>query len=466
MTRGAIGDFKNKYAPGGHMFTKARTAQAVVFCIIMLAATSLVAAAPSSHGEELYKYLSQKTTVEGDAAFVNGLNAGSLKLDWPAAKKSDLTGNLRMLKVKGGKTGSEALYFIRSSTGEMYILSLPAAGGLTPAQYKKMSESRMRFTLETVSGGHDGRAYNFARIIGEPHAITLDRVFKILIVLMLFLVMVGMGLTLKISDFTLVFRRPLGIVTGIVLQYGLMPLVALGLSHLLGFYQAFPFIYLGLILATASPAGVTSNLLTHFSKGDLALSISLTSISTVLALFCTPLLLKVYGNTGAGATVPAGLIAQTIIVLVIVPLAIGMTVRARFEKIALKAAPVFSLMGIITVLFIMVTGVAGNLEALADTERYSLSFYFAPLILALTGMVAAVIVARILRVSSKQIRSLAFETGVRNSALSMTIAILIQDQIGDFYSSLFIVNGVYGLEMYIAGILFVLLFRKFGKDEE
>jgi predicted Na+-dependent transporter len=279
-------------------------------------------------------------------------------------------------------------------------------------------------------------------------------------------VMVGMGLTLKVSDFTIVFKKPLAIVIGIILQYGLMPLVALGLSHLFGFYQAFPFIYLGLILATASPAGVTSNLLTHFAKGDLALSISLTSISTVLALFCTPLLLSLYGSTGTGASVPAVLIAQTIIVLVILPLAIGMTVRARFEKIALKAAPIFSILGIITVLFIMVTGVVGNLSALADTERYSLSFYFAPLILALTGMAVAVLVARLFRVSAKQLKSLAFETGVRNSALSMTLAILIQDQIGDFYSSLFIVNGVYGLEMYIAGILFVLLFRKFAKDAE
>jgi bile acid:Na+ symporter, BASS family len=184
----------------------------------------------------------------------------------------------------------------------------------------------------------------------------------------------------------------------------------------------------------------------------------------VLALFCTPLLLSLYGTTGTGASVPAVLIAQTIVVLVILPLAIGMTIRARAEKIALKAAPVFSVLGIITVLFIMVTGVVTNLGALADTERYSLSFYFAPLILALAGMVAAIIVARLFRVSVKQLKSLAFETGVRNSALSMTLAILIQDQIGDFYSSLFIVNGVYGLEMYIAGILFVLLFRKFTKD--
>ncbi len=450
------------------MFTKARTAQAVAFCIIMLAATAVMAGGPSSQGEELYKYLSKKTITDGDAAFVNGLNALSGGLDWSAAKKTELTGNLRILKVKPG-TGAEqdrALYFIRSSAGDMYVLSQPAEGGRTPAEYEKLTENRMAFSLETLPGTHGGRSYTFARISGDPKAILFDRIFKISIVLMLFFVMVGMGLTLKVSDFTIVFKKPLAIIIGVILQYGLMPLVALGLSHLFGFYQAFPFIYLGLILATASPAGVTSNLLTHFAKGDLALSISLTSISTVLALFCTPLLLSLYGTTGTGASIPAVLIAQTIIVLVILPLAVGMTIRARSEKIALKAAPIFSILGIITVLFIMVTGVVGNLGSLADTERYSLSFYFAPLILAITGMAVAVIVARLFRVSVKQLKSLAFETGVRNSALSMTLAILIQDQIGDFYSSLFIVNGVYGLEMYIAGILFVLLFRKFAKDEE
>jgi len=448
------------------MSMKVRKIILAVICTLMLAATAVMASGPSLQGEELYKYLSKKTISEGDAAFVEGLNTSSLKLDWSAAQKKDLTGNLRILKVKNAKVGTEALYFIRGSEGDMYVVSLPAEGGRPAAEYEKISENRMMFALETVTGEHEGTTYAFARISGEPKAILFDRIFKIAIVLMLFFVMVGMGLTLKLSDFALVFRKPLGIVIGIVLQYGLMPLVAFGLSYMFGFYQAYPFIFMGLILATASPAGVTSNLLTQFAKGDLALSISLTSISTILAMFCTPLLLSLYGNTSSGASVPALLIAQTIIVLVIVPLAVGMTVRAKFEKAALKAAPIFSILGIITVLFIMVTGVVGNLNALKDTARYSLSFYLAPLILALTGMVIAIVVAKIFRVSPKQVRSLAFETGVRNSALSMTLAILIQDQIGDFYSSLFIVNGVYGLEMYITGILFVMFFRKFSKETE
>jgi BASS family bile acid:Na+ symporter len=448
------------------MIMKAQTVILAVICTLMLAATAVMAGDPSLQGEELYTYLSKKIISEGDVTFVDGLNTSSLKLDWSAAQKKELTGNLRILKVKTGKVVTEALYFIRGSEGDMYVVSLPAEGGRPAAEYEKMSENRMMFALEIVTGDHEGKTYAFARISGEPKAILFDRIFKIAIVLMLFLVMVGMGLTLKISDFSLVFRKPLGIVIGIVLQYGLMPLVALGLSHLFGFYQAYPFIFMGLILATASPAGVTSNLLTQFAKGDLALSISLTSISTILALFCTPLLLSIYGKTDSGASLPVLLIAQTIIVLVIVPLAVGMTVRAKFETAALKAAPIFSVLGIITVLFIMVTGVVGNLNALTDTDRYSLSFYFAPLILALTGMLIAIAVGKISRVSPKQIRSLAFETGVRNSALAMTLAILIQDQIGDFYGSLFIVNGVYGLEMYIAGILFVMLFRKFSKDTE
>ena len=445
---------------------KAQTIIFAVICTLMLASTAVMADDPSLQGEELYTYLSKKIIREGDATFVDGLNTSSLNLDWSAAQKKELTGNLRILKVKTGKVVTEALYFIRGSEGDMYVVSLPAEGGRPAAEYEKMSENRMMFTLEIVTGNYEGKTYAFARISGEPKAILFDRIFKIAIVLMLFSVMVGMGLTLKISDFSLVFRKPLGIVIGIVLQYGLMPLVALGLSHLFGFYQAYPFIFMGLILATASPAGVTSNLLTQFAKGDLALSISLTSISTILALFCTPLLLSIYGNTDSGASLPVLLIAQTIIVLVIVPLAVGMTVRAKFETAALKAAPIFSVLGIITVLFIMVTGVVGNLNALTDTARYSLSFYVAPLILALTGMLIAIAVGKIFRVSAKQIRSLAFETGVRNSALSMTLAILIQDQIGDFYGSLFIVNGVYGLEMYIAGILFVVLFKKFSKDTD
>ena len=426
---------------------------------IVLSACAGIAHAGASQGEDLYRYLSKRVMADRDSDFVENLAVKSRECDWSTAKRTELTGNLRILAVKDADKSS-ALYFIRGSSGDMYVVSRPDKGGPSRDDYESMSKNRMLFTLVTVHGEHEGRAYAFARIVGEPKGILLDRIFKVLIVLMLFFVMVGMGLTLKISDFTLVFSRPLAIILGVVLLYGLMPLAALGLSHLFGYYQDYPYIYLGLVLAAATPAAVTSNLLPHFSKGDLALSISLTSISTILALFSMPLLLSLYGKTASGASVPAMLIAQTIIVLVIVPLAVGMTIRARFEQVAVKASPVFSAMGLITVIFIIVTGVITNLTVLADTERYNLRFYLAPMILAAIGIILGFAVARISRLSVKQVRSLSFETGMRNSALALTIVILIQDQIGDFYSSLFMVNGVYGIAMYVPALITVQLFRR------
>jgi solute carrier family 10 (sodium/bile acid cotransporter), member 2 len=438
-----------------------RTVLITLLALLSLPAPQALAAAAPLQGEDLYRYLSGRIIGKGDTFFAAGLNERAETLDWARARRIEAKANLRLLAGRGdGAARPAPLYFIRSTSGELFILSVPSSGGPSEEGLRKMTENRMRFSLLVMPGVHEGSAYTFARLEAEPEPILFDRIFKVSIICMLFLVMVGMGLTLQVQDFMLVFQKPRGIVVGLVMQYGLMPLIAYGLGRAMGYDQAYPFIFLGLILATASPAGVTSNLMTHFSRGDLALSVTLPSISTVMALFCTPLLLSLYGTMGPDASVPGGLIAKTIIVLVIAPLAVGMLVRMRLPGFARKAAPVLSALGLLTVLFIMVTGVATNIEVLSDVRRYSVSFYFIPLVLALTGMLMAAGAARLCGVTGVQVRSIAFESGVRNSALSMTLAILIQDQIGDFYSSLFIVNGVYGLEMYLAGIAFVMFYRR------
>ena len=93
------------------MFTKAHIAGGVACCLIILAATALMAAGPSAQGEELYRYLSQKTTVEGDAAFVRVLNESSLKLDWSNTTKSDLTGQPPDPQGQGRKNGKRGALF-------------------------------------------------------------------------------------------------------------------------------------------------------------------------------------------------------------------------------------------------------------------------------------------------------------------------------------------------------------------
>ncbi len=275
---------------------------------------------------------------------------------------------------------------------------------------------------------------------------------------MLFFVMVGMGMTLTVDDFTLLFKHPKGIIVGEILQFGIMPLLAVGLGYLMGFHTSYPFIFVGMVLITAIPGGVTSNLMTYYAKGDLALSISLTSFSTVLSIFFTPLLLALYCANMPDIAIPVKVVIQTIMILVIIPLILGMGFRKKWPKAADKATPFFSALGIIALLVLIGAGILGNLSLFADTARYGLKFYSTIFTITMTGMILGIVCAKLVGINNYQCRAISLETGLRNSALAMTIALLIQDSMGDFYSSMFVTSGLFGLIMYLAGIVAIFLY--------
>jgi len=210
---------------------------------------------------------------------------------------------------------------------------------------------------------------------------------------------------------------------------------------------------------------VTSNLMTYYAKGDLALSISLTSLSTVLSLFFTPFLLALYCANIEDVVIPVDLIVQTIIILVIIPLAVGMTVRAFWMSFAKRATPFFSLLGIIALLTLIIAGILGNLEVFTDTERYGPKFYSMVFMLTLLGMVVGVLFSKLAGVDNYQTRAVSLETGLRNASLAMAIAILIQDHMGDFYSSMFITSAIFGLLMYVAGFISIAVFKRLLPEE-
>jgi BASS family bile acid:Na+ symporter len=276
---------------------------------------------------------------------------------------------------------------------------------------------------------------------------------------MLFFVMIGMGLTLTLEEFALVFKKPRGIIVGEILQFGIMPLLAFGLGYVMGFYEYFPFIFVGMILITAIPGGVTSNLMTYYAKGDVALSISLTSFSTVFSLIFTPLLLALYCTNLPEVTIPVKVVIQTILILVIVPLAIGMSVRKKWETFAKKAVPVFSALGIVALLILIIAGVLSNLPSFADTARYGFKFYSTIFLLTLLGMLVGILISKLVGINNYQTRAISLETGLRNASLAMAIALLIQDAMGDFYSSLFFTSAIFGLVMYVAGAISIILFK-------
>jgi BASS family bile acid:Na+ symporter len=200
--------------------------------------------------------------------------------------------------------------------------------------------------------------------------------------------------------------------------------------------------------------------MTYYAKGDLALSVSLTSVSTFLALFFTPLILTVLCTNIPDINIPTGLIAQTIIGLVIVPLIIGMSIRQKWLSFAVKATPFFSALGVFALLMVIGVGVYTNVEKFADTQRYSLTFYIMVVSLSLLGMLLAAFFPKLFRIENYQTRAISMEVGLRNSTLAVTIALLIQDLMGDFYSSMFVTTAIYGITMYATGFLMILLYKK------
>nr|NJM03966.1 bile acid:sodium symporter family protein [Desulfobacula sp.] len=314
----------------------------------------------ASADEDIYRDLSRIARGTGDTSLFNTLNTASRGLDWENSDELNFEGHLRLLQAEtpSGSHDETALYLIRNINGDLHILSMPPEeeilkqGDTSP--YFKLKDkmgNKLVFTVKQKKAVVNGETYSFVSLQNQPAQLFLDRIFKISIVVMLFSVMAGMGLTLTLNDFRLVFQKPRAIITGAGLQWIVMPLIAVALGYLMGFYQSYPFIFVGMVLITVSPGGVTSNLMTYYAKGDLALSISLTSFSTVLSLFFTPFLLALFCANVPEVKIPVGLVVQTIIVLVIIPLTIGMSVRAHRPEFSKRATPFFSLLGILALLF-------------------------------------------------------------------------------------------------------------------
>lgn len=443
--------------------------------LVIVAGTAREARADGTalSGEEMYRHLLAAAKNDKGELFQQ-LAAVDLNLPQAESPPESISfdGYLRKLEVPTGEPGkSRDFYFVRALTGEIFVVALPEdpgaleAGGDSPyagldgmvGKKTRLKAVKHQWVERSELGGV---VHHLIVLEATPERLLLDRLFFIAIVILLFLTMVGMGLTLTPKDFALVFQKPQGMLVGPLCQFGLLPLLAMAVGRAFGFYETYPFIFLGLILIASSPGGVTSNLMTYFGKGDVALSVSLTAVCTVLALFFTPLLLQAYGSNIPDFSIPVMEVFKTMLVLVVVPLFVGMLVRWKAEGFARRAEKTFALIGLFALLFLIVVGIWSNLDKFADTDRYGFRFYSVIFLLTFAGMVAAALAAKVLRVKNYQVRAISLECGLRNASLAMTIALLLQDQMGDFYSSMFFTSGIFGLWMYVAGLLTIFLFPK------
>ena len=277
--------------------------------------------------------------------------------------------------------------------------------------------------------------------------------------IMMMVIMLGMGASLTPRDFLIAFRKPKGILVGVVCQYGIMPFLGFLLAVSLGFA---PGIAVGLILIACMPGGTTSNIFTYFSKGVLALSIMMTSVSTLVALVMVPLLIEFYsGQAGISGDfrIPPSNVAQVLVVL-LVPTIIGMVLRKLNPNVGATIELVGALLGVVVILFLIVTWVPRNHQLLATTPW---PVYFSAIGLGLFGMALGFFFARALRQDTNRSRTIALETGIQNGPLAALIVTLTFT--GEMQQQVLLVPLLYSLFIVLTSTAITLWFRRISDRE-
>lgn len=243
---------------------------------------------------------------------------------------------------------------------------------------------------------------------------TLLSPFADYIVPLLGVVMLGMGMTLRYENFIEIIKRPKVISVGVILQFIFMPFFAWLVSIALGLDDA---LLVGLILVGSCPGGTASNVICYLARGDVALSITLTTVSTLLAVFLTPILAWVY--IGERVPVPIFSMMFDIFKIILLPVATGVLMNHYFGHTLHMVKRIFPFISIIAIILII-----GIIMALTQPQLHLVAL---PVIAAvawhnLLGLFTGFYVSRWLGFDEKTSRTIAIEVGMQNSGLAVALA--------------------------------------------
>ena len=227
-------------------------------------------------------------------------------------------------------------------------------------------------------------------------------------------VMFGMGLTLNLHDFKVVFSHPRDVLTGCLAQFTVMPLLALVLSWLFRLDEA---LALGVVLVGCCPGGTASNVITYLAKGDLALSVGMTGVSTLLAPLLTPLL--TWALAGKSVDVDVASMFLSILWVVILPIVAGFVVKwmwPRFTERATDYLPAFSSVAIASIVAIII---AANADKLLTG---GLVIGLVVMLHNVCGLALGYLIGRLLGLSEPKKRAISIEVGMQNSGLASSLA--------------------------------------------
>ena len=277
---------------------------------------------------------------------------------------------------------------------------------------------------------------------------------RVVLPLALFIIMLGMGLALTTGDFKRVLKFPKAVVVGLVCQMIMLPLV--GFAVVTFIPMATPALAVGLVVLTLCPGGTTSNMLTYLAKGDVALSITLTAIVSMVSPFTIPLITKLaMEHLMGGAQVVQMPILKTIIVLLVItviPVGVGMLVRHKWPGFAAKADKPVKVISVVFLVAIIAGLIKQNSEALPG---YFAQVGVATLVLNVTTMVLGFLAARAARLPHNQQVTVGMEVGIQNGTTALLVTGTLLGNL-----DMTIAPAIYSLIMFATGGIFGALVNR------
>lgn len=257
-------------------------------------------------------------------------------------------------------------------------------------------------------------------------------------------IMISLGLELTRADFRRIFVYPKGVAIGLLNLALIAPFLAFGIAELFGLN---PILAIGLVLLGASPGGTLANLLTHLARGDTALSVTMTALSSVGALIVVPIYLNLaadhFSGSDLGDISMLGVVAR-VFFITIIPLALGMYLRERYPEATFERKDTLKKAAFVAFVLVVVGAVASEIEVLVDNFG---DVALATLALNLAAMTVSFTIAKLGRLSDRQATAISMELGIHNSTLAIAVA-------GTINIDLAIPAAVYSGFMFVTAGLF------------
>ena len=271
------------------------------------------------------------------------------------------------------------------------------------------------------------------------------------------IIMFGMGLTLVIGDFIRIFTYPKAVLVGLINQIILLPIIGFSIVVL---FKLSPTMATGVMILSLCPGGPTSNLITQVSRGNIGLSVTLTAIASLITVFTIPVLLSeaiayFTGNTGVVIELPVLQTMLQILVITVIPIAIGMIIRKRNEGFALRMEKPMRTASTILFVIIFLVIIIANKDNLVQAMK---EVGLATLLLNLLTMGLGFLTAKLFGIAGNSQITITIESGIQNGTLAFVIATTI---LNNFEMGL--PTGAYSIWMFITGG--ILMWRLGSKKE-